>query len=1167
MKLSSRFAILILLVLSAVTTVSIIIVGTQLTKHDNESMQQWSETLTAILAESIASDTINGNVIRVREVLGNVVAKHTALEYAFLTDFDNRVFAYTFKGGFPEKMLELTSAEVKQNKLIKLDNKELHNFSYPLIDGLGAMLHIGINHQQQKILINDLLRTIVFSTLLVGVIGIILSIYMSRRMTRNIETIASSISAYGEGDTVVKINVEQDIYEASILATAFQNMTEARLKADLDRAASEELLERVFDTTYTLMAYLDTAFNFIRVNQAYLDADNKTTVELLGKNHFDLYPNEENEQIFKQVLSTGEPFFAQAKPFQYSSTPERGITHWNWSLQPVREDGVIIALLLVLVNVTKQVEAQEAIIRNEEVMKSAQAIGHFGSWDWNILTDELSWTDEAYRIFGLQEQAFPASYEAFLEAVHPDDRDAVHQAVSGSVKNVDTPYDIEHRLVRPNGELRYVHGQGMIYRDDSGRANRMLGVVHDITDRKQAEEALRSSIELNSTIIDESPVGIAIYEADGECVAANKAIADMVGAKIEQVLHQNYHDIESWKVSGLYDSARNVLEQKTTERQEFSLVSSYGKDVAIDAYLSRFENRGKPHLLLMLNDISDRKQADAELRIRDTAIATSINPISMSDMEGRISYVNQAYIDMWGYDNADEILGRNPINMSGSAEEIECIIVELLQQGSWQGEITSRRKDGTVFDTQISANIVQDQHGKPLCMMASFVDVTERKQILEELTRHKEALEVLVSERTDELEKTLHLVKQENEERKRAEFSLVQAKDEAERANHLKSEFLGRMSHELRTPMNAILGFGQLLEMEDLDETHADYVAEISRAGKHLLELINEVLDLARIESGNIELVIDSENLKEIIDESISLVSSEAKKNGISIHNNILENINVYAKVDHTRFKEVIINLLTNAIKYNRPGGKVSLHSEIRKNDILRISITDTGRGIPEEKQHSIFEPFNRMGAEFTDIEGTGIGLTIAKQLLEMMHGRIGVESVPGEGSTFWIECPVVVARSDIAKSDNKLKSVEIAGPVQPPPLLLQAVLYIEDNPANLRLVQKMIDRVPNISLYSAANAELGLELARSKQPSLILLDINLPGMDGYEALSRLRNYPETRHIPVVALSAAAMPRDIERGKSAGFKHYLTKPLQVNALLQLLDEELGKIRKEDKKKA
>ena len=1163
MKLSSRIMVLIVLVLGAVTGTSVVIMKSQLEIHDEEATLQWSKTLTATLAEGIANDTINGNVIRVREVLRNVVAKHSALEYAFITDFDNRIFAYTFDKGFPAKLLEQLQRGINTEHLIHLDNKELHHVSYPLTDGLSAMLHIGINYHRQTQLINKVIKTILFSTLLLGIVGITLITYMSRRMTRSIESIANTISDYGHGYEVKLQNIEHDIYEAGILASAFTRMIEAREKADKERVVSEELLERIFDTTYTLMAYLDTSFNFIRVNQAYLDADNKVPKDLIGRNHFDLYPNEENKKIFQQVLNTGIPHVAQAKPFEYELNPDRGITHWNWSLQPVRDNGNIIALLLVLVDVTEQINAQEAIIRNEETMRNAQAIGNFGNWELDLLSGELQLSDEFYYIFGQTPDLGPKTFDDFLEAVHPDDRLLLRQTLIEGVDVADTPNNIEHRLIRPDGELRYVYEKCVVYRDESGKALRILGVVHDITDRRQAEEALRSSIELNNTIISESPVGIAIYEADGCCITANRAIANMVGASVDQVLQQNYHNIESWKTSGLYEKAQKVLQQNVTLRQEFSLTSTFGKDVSIDAYLSRFENKGKSHLLLMLNDISERKKSDAALRIRDTAIWASINPISMSDMEGRINYVNQAYIDMWGYDNADEILGRSPIEMSASAEEIESVVVELMQQGSWQGEIISKRKDGTLFDTQISANVVRDKNGKPLCMMASFVDVTERKQILQELTRHKEELEVLVSERTDELEKTLQLVKQENEERKRIEFYLVQAKEEAERANNLKSEFLGRMSHELRTPMNAILGFSQLLEMESMNESQIDCIMEISRAGNHLLELINEVLDLSKIESGAIELAFESENVFEIITDSIALVTNEAQAKDIRIDNNIIDNGSLIANIDQTRFKEVIVNLLTNAIKYNHVGGKVWIDSKLVENDILHISVTDTGPGIPHDMQESIFEPFNRMGAEFSEVEGTGIGLTIAKQLTEMMQGGIGVDSTLGHGSTFWIEFPLILNNSHL---DKPHKQVETAAKV---PLvgLPRTLLYVEDNPANLRLVQKMLARMPNINLFSASNAELGLEVARSKQPDLILLDINLPGMDGYEALSRLRNYPETRHIPIIAISAAAMPRDIERGKAAGFRHYLTKPLQVNTLLQLLEEELGKPRNRAQKKA
>ena len=799
----------------------------------------------------------------------------------------------------------------------------------------------------------------------------------------------------------------------------------------LDSIASKSLLERIFDNTHTLIACLDTSFNFIHVNQAYLDADNKSLTEVLGKNHFDLYPNDENQKIFQQVLDTGEIYYANARAFQYGRNPERGITHWNWSLQPIKEDNKVIALLLVLVDVTEQISAQEALIRNEEAMNSAQAISHFGSWDWNILTGELGWSDEIYRILGYEPQSFQATYESFVESIHPDDREAVTLAVSACVEDASVAYDIEHRLVRADGEILHIHEKGEVYRDGDGQPIRMLGVAHDVTEQKHSEEALRSSIELNKTIIANSPVGMAIYEKTGRCIAANQSIANMIGATLEEVLKQNYHEIQSWKKSGLYGVAQEVLAKNTTERQEFTVNTSFGKEVSIEVYVSRFENKGKPHLLLMLNDI------------------------------------------------------------------------------------------------------------------------TERRQIMDELTQHKLNLETLVSDRTQELQDALQQIKQENDERKRIELSLIQAKNDAELANSLKSEFLGRMSHELRTPMNAILGFSQLLETEGLDETQADFVKEISSAGRHLLELINEVLDLSKIESGKFEVNIEYMPLGEIVLESLSMVHPMAAEKNIIIENLIDPASEILLQADRLRCKEVLVNLLSNAVKYNHPRGRVTVNSQMTGEGVIRINVTDNGPGISPEQQQLVFEPFNRLGSEYTEIEGTGIGLTIAHQLMQKMDGKIGVHSTPGEGSTFWLEFAVAEGTGNFEPSMNQL--TEPAAPLSSN----QTVLYVEDNQANQRLVQQIFSRLENVELYSCANAEIGIELAKAKQPDLILLDINLPGMDGYEALSRLRNIPVTRDIPVFAISAAAMPRDIQRGIAAGFKCYITKPLQVADLLESIRDVLG----------
>lgn len=403
------------------------------------------------------------------------------------------------------------------------------------------------------------------------------------------------------------------------------------------------------------------------------------------------------------------------------------------------------------------------------------------------------------------------------------------------------------------------------------------------------------------------------------------------------------------------------------------------------------------------------------------------------------------------------------------------------------------------------------------------------KRISAEYIRHKtmEELENRVEERT------LHLVK---------------AKEEALKANNAKSEFLSRMSHELRTPLNAIMGFGQLLQEENINSEQKNSVNEITQASDHLLKLINEVLELAKIESGTISLETEDLDINEIVMESIALVKHNADKRSIII-NPPENNEELIIAADRLRMKEVVINLLSNAIKYNNDGGEVNLKLSFPNETHIRLEISDTGTGINEEDRERLFEPFSRLGAEYTAIEGTGIGLTITKRLIEMMGGTIDFSSEAGKGSTFWIDCPVGQGVSHSIKQD--VPSIK-----QPGLLSVSTILYIEDNPANLRLVKKIINPEANVNFLSASNAEEGILIAENYIPDLILMDIDLPGMNGYEALSILRKNPTTSHITVFAVSAAAMPRDIEKGVLAGFNRYITKPIQISELRDAVRNEL-----------
>ena len=386
---------------------------------------------------------------------------------------------------------------------------------------------------------------------------------------------------------------------------------------------------------------------------------------------------------------------------------------------------------------------------------------------------------------------------------------------------------------------------------------------------------------------------------------------------------------------------------------------------------------------------------------------------------------------------------------------------------------------------------------------------------------------------------------------KLAEQRVIQAKVAAEKANQAKSEFLSSMSHELRTPLNAILGYAQLFEYDlNLTQQQMTNMREIRKAGDHLLQLINDVLDLAKIESGKMTVSLEPVLVSRIISEAFTLVQPQADARGIHLYSSIDALENHYVIADNVRYKQALINLLSNAVKYNNMGGEVEVSLRLIAAKTLRLGVRDNGKGIPANRQAEVFQPFNRLNAEFSKIEGSGVGLVITKQLVEMMHGRLDFKSTENVGTEFWIDLPLA--------SEWNQQQTEIIKSVDYVPTLLafyeqKNVLYIEDNPTNVRLLQQFFERHDNLTLDVAEEPFIGIYKARSTQPDLIILDINLPGMDGFEAMNVLQNDPMTRHIPVVGLSANAMPYDIERGIKSGFFEYLTKPVDMNKLIETLN--------------
>ncbi len=533
--------------------------------------------------------------------------------------------------------------------------------------------------------------------------------------------------------------------------------------------------------------------------------------------------------------------------------------------------------------------------------------------------------------------------------------------------------------------------------------------------------------------------------------------------------------------------------------------------------------------LLIGTDNTARKRVEAEQkqldqRLRDqqfytrSLIESNIDALMTIDPAGIITDVNKQTEALTGC-TRDELIGAPFKNCFTDPERAEAGIKRVLNgEKVTDYELTARARDGKETVVSYNATTFHDRDRKLQGVFAAARDVTERKRFEQ---RQQE----------DNVE-------------------LERAKAAAEKANLAKSEFLSSMSHELRSPLNAILGFAQLMSSDTPPPTPSQMssIDPILHAGWYLLDLINEILDLAQIESGKLALSLEPTSLAEVMLECQAMIEPQGQKRGITM---IFPPFATpcFVDADRTRLKQVIINLLSNAIKYNRPQGTVTVECKRTTPELVRISVRDTGAGLPHEMLVQLFQSFNRLGRETTAEEGTGIGLVMSKKLVELMGGHIGVESTVGTGSVFWFDL-----NSADAPSLSPDDSYEAAAQVTLPPQADQrTLLYVEDNPANLELVERLIARRPDMRLLSAKEGSLGVQLARAHHPDVILMDINLPGISGIEALRILRDDPATAHIPVVALSANAMPRDIEKGLVAGFFRYLTKPIKINEFMDTLD--------------
>jgi PAS domain S-box-containing protein len=502
-------------------------------------------------------------------------------------------------------------------------------------------------------------------------------------------------------------------------------------------------------------------------------------------------------------------------------------------------------------------------------------------------------------------------------------------------------------------------------------------------------------------------------------------------------------------------------------------------------------------------DISDGP-AHAELLLR----AVQDYAIFTLDLDGYVTSWNLGAERIKGY-QPSEIVGRHFSVFYPSddiaAGSIERELDEVVTTGRAEDESWRVRKDGTRFWANTVFTAILDDEGVLIGFGNITRDMSERKQFIDELQT---------------------------------------ARDAAEQANRAKDEFLSHVSHELRTPLNAVIGFSQVLEMGDLTGRQRESVAHIGQAGHHLLGLIDEIMDIARVASGDLSINAEPVNVVATVDECIGLVRPLALDIGVRV--TAESTVRLDALADPQRLRQVLLNLVSNAVKYNRPGGSVAVSWEATTIGHARIVVADTGFGISAEDMHRLFVPFDRLGAESTGTEGTGLGLTLSKSLVESMGGTIEVTSDPGHGSTFTVDLP---APANDANAWAATAFVAAAAPTA-------HVLYIEDNVANLELVRQILANRPTIAFIPAMDGQAGLNLARTNRPDLVLLDLNLPDLSGEQVLHELRRQPATADVPIVVMSADAEPGRIAVMRALGVVDYLTKPINVHGLLAIVDSHI-----------
>ena len=633
-------------------------------------------------------------------------------------------------------------------------------------------------------------------------------------------------------------------------------------------------------------------------------------------------------------------------------------------------------------------------------------------------------------------------------------------------------------------------------------------------------EKIRATEKKYCTIFNNLWDGISVLNHEGKIIEVNSAYCEMLGYDKNEILGKpvthfihpdNHHTL---------DTFQQQLETQGRASLESVDIHKDGSSIPILVRGIPCEVLGQKTVIGVIQDISIRKSHEEKLKESEAKYIDLYENspsafLSVCYQSGSIIRCNKALAKLLGF-SQQELLKMDARQLFADTEQGIHKAKKFMRK-TLKGlhikncQLQMKHKDGENIWISLSERPITDAHGYAVVSRTTIMDISAQKKL---------------------------------------EASLIESQKTSERANQAKSHFLSQMSHELRTPMHSILGFSQLLEREFENTPQGAYVSYILNSGKHLLSLMDDILDLSRIESGKIPLDIKNIELLQVIEKCTNTMKEISQEKNITLFIEEKNNFKRIVRADFTRITQVLLNIISNAIKYNNPGGKVVVKGEDNSENGFRIAVTDDGVGIAQKLQCELFTPFNRLGKENSEIEGTGIGLVICKKLIESMDGSIGFSSTEDKGSQFWINIPLASEQQLSTQANTQVSPKSIPVFSSKP----QTVLYIEDNPIDMQLMKIIMqNNFPNVNLLVASDAKMGMELANTQSPNIIILDIRLPGLNGLELLKQLKKSPKTQNINIIALTAEATQKNIEDGLSAGFYAYLTKPVDLNMVTETIN--------------